>query len=559
MPPDTNGAIAKPKKPKPGTVTGSRTSGRLGVATFPGELVLGGLPSGSYETYRQMRANPTIALARAVAFVPMRATPWTFKAEDDTPDEWVELVQTQMESHREQLLAECFRSLDYGFQSFEKVWAIDEGGMLVYERIKPLAPEWVTPVLDKDTGALIGLRVGTIELGPEKMFWCVHDPENDDPFGRARHENVRRYAWKPWLDAARRLDLYMSKSAGIVPMVHYPQGTSLDASGAEKDNSEIASAILMAVGKAYGVTIPTQLEKWAEDLLRAGVGAETLKQICQWRVEFLEAAAGHGTEMLESMKHWESLMLRGWLVPERAAIEGTYGTKAEAGTHGDLGAEIAGAALCRIIRQVNEQLVDSLLEVNFGPKAKGAVKIELGPMSDEDKAFFRDIFKVIFTAPANADLLPTMADVDAMLDGAGIPKAEAVVDMRALPAASDTVPSGAAGDAKLVEGVIGGETTPEAPVAPATGDSQVPADTILNGAQLAAAAQIVKDVAEGTVPRDAGIGQLIEFFNLTPEQAERIMGSAGKGTATAPNVNPADAKAQEAIPPVVVGSPVPKE
>jgi HK97 family phage portal protein len=70
---------------------------------------------------------------------------------------------------------------------------------------------------------------------------------------------------------------------------------------------------------------------------------------------------------------------------------------------------------------------------------------------------------------------------------------------------------------------------PELPPAPPAG---------LNGAQVTAATAIVISVAKGEIPRNSGIGQLTLLFGLTLEQAEQLMGDAGKGTPTQPNVNP---------------------
>jgi len=53
------------------------------------------------------------------------------------------------------------------------------------------------------------------------------------------------------------------------------------------------------------------------------------------------------------------------------------------------------------------------------------------------------------------------------------------------------------------------------------------ADTALNGAQVTAASQIVEKVANGLLPRDSGISQLVFFFQLSQEQAEAVMGAAG--------------------------------
>lgn len=64
-------------------------------------------------------------------------------------------------------------------------------------------------------------------------------------------------------------------------------------------------------------------------------------------------------------------------------------------------------------------------------------------------------------------------------------------------------------------------------------------DSLPNGAQAQAAVDIVAQVAAGTLPRDSGHGLLQVLFGMTADQADLVLGSAGKGTATTPNVNPA--------------------
>lgn len=81
---------------------------------------------------------------------------------------------------------------------------------------------------------------------------------------------------------------------------------------------------------------------------------------------------------------------------------------------------------------------------------------------------------------------------------------------------------------------------------PQAGAIETTEATVLNGAQVTAATAIVVAVTAGEIPRDAGIGQLEVLFNLTNEQAERIMGSAGKpGIATTPNENPKETERAE--------------
>lgn len=59
-------------------------------------------------------------------------------------------------------------------------------------------------------------------------------------------------------------------------------------------------------------------------------------------------------------------------------------------------------------------------------------------------------------------------------------------------------------------------------------DIQVEPDQVLNGAQIAAAVDIVVQVKMGTLPRDSGLSLLRTGFNLTQEKATEIMGDAGR-------------------------------
>jgi hypothetical protein len=74
------------------------------------------------------------------------------------------------------------------------------------------------------------------------------------------------------------------------------------------------------------------------------------------------------------------------------------------------------------------------------------------------------------------------------------------------------------------------ESTTTDTAAPA--DATKVADTALNGAQVTAASQIVEKVANGLLPRDSGISQLVFFFQLSEQQAELVMGGAGTASFT---------------------------
>jgi hypothetical protein len=87
----------------------------------------------------------------------------------------------------------------------------------------------------------------------------------------------------------------------------------------------------------------------------------------------------------------------------------------------------------------------------------------------------------------------------------------------------------------VVEVPATGAPAADAPKAPAIGDAPVAApetpaaNTAFNVAQVQAAQGIIVAVATGQLPRASAIQMLVEFFNLAPDAAERVMGTVGNG------------------------------
>lgn len=70
---------------------------------------------------------------------------------------------------------------------------------------------------------------------------------------------------------------------------------------------------------------------------------------------------------------------------------------------------------------------------------------------------------------------------------------------------------------------------PKAPVAVGGKDIVTTEATVLNGAQITSALEIVNSVALGELPRDSAVQMLAIFFNIGEEQANKILGSVGVG------------------------------
>lgn len=76
------------------------------------------------------------------------------------------------------------------------------------------------------------------------------------------------------------------------------------------------------------------------------------------------------------------------------------------------------------------------------------------------------------------------------------------------------------------------DTTEQDVKTPTVGDSASNENVqqlALNGAQVTALVEIVEKVASGVLPRESALNMIVTAFNVLPQDAEKILGSAGKG------------------------------
>lgn len=382
--------------------------------------------TGTYKTYRNMRKNPTVALARMMATAPIRTAKYGLVAVDGTPQERIDFIEDQMKSHWPELIHNLMYAIDYGWAPFEKIWMVNSKGKYVYRKIKPLLVDKTIPIVDKITGTFKGLKQNQVRLSAEKSFVYTYDKEAGNIFGRSRHENIRETAWNHWQQISERRGQWGKKVAGVTPIVEYPIGKSENEAGELKSNFDLAKAVLAKLGQGDGVAMPNTMAKFAGDLARSGIDLGKLKA---WHIMFLETKGLHGREFTNSLKHLESLIMRGWLVPERAGTEGQSGTKAEAEVHGGVALTIADLVFADILKNVNWYLVNPLLVYNYGREAENTIWLERGELDPLMRAFYRELVKAVLTHPQNYDLLESWIDIDTLVTKVGLPKTKTKIDV----------------------------------------------------------------------------------------------------------------------------------
>jgi hypothetical protein len=114
-------------------------------------------------------------------------------------------------------------------------------------------------------------------------------------------------------------------------------------------------------------------------------------------------------------------MFRGWLRPERAGLEGTHGTRADAAVHTDTGLLDSELIDLDFAAAVNRQLINPLLVANFGQAARDAVRVEPNPLSDDSTETNRRVVQSLLANPTTGSLVAAKIDVDALLADLAVP------------------------------------------------------------------------------------------------------------------------------------------
>jgi len=331
----------------------------------------------------------------------------------------VDFVRNMLEPMRGSVLTDGLRALAMGFSAFEKVWVTD-GGRIILTKLKPLLPE-ITQILVDANGNYRGLRNqspnGAIrDLLGNKAFLYTYDGECGNNYGRSRHENVR-VTFCHAMQTAERMAQYQKKIAGVIAQLHYPEGTSRDAAGAERSNDWIAQQILEAVSMGRSVRFPNLFASIEDPATAADLAGKS-----QWVLsQFDPGGTDYSPGLLNALAYYDKLLFRGWLRPERIGLDTQHGSRADAQQHSEssivdselIDQDFAGA--------FNTGVIDDVLTLNFGPKARGSVWVDPSPISDAQTQTVTTVLKALLGNSQTASNVANQIDIGAVLDDLDVP------------------------------------------------------------------------------------------------------------------------------------------
>lgn len=374
-------------------------------------------PSDTPQTYKRMRAHPTLFLARTAINSPILA------ADDPTidaelPEKVTEAVDRLIHDYYWPYVNHALTAIDFGFAGFEKVWSGTGRDMRIV-KVKPLSPTKTEPVADDSTGEFVGIKQGNTILPPAASAWYTNDSLAGDLWGTSRLFGLRN-VWQWWHDAMQQTGNYLNKIAGVVPIIEYPSGESQMQTGGTISNFEVATRLARGLAGGKAVVMPNTLADYMKDFARAGIKPNEIKA---WTIQFLEAKGDHSSGMLEVARQLDKYLLRGYAVPERAVTEGTHGTLAEADSHGNIAFLSAQQSADTITDSFVDQVVRHEILFRFGEDAAKAVVLRAPAVIDETRAYLGSIIDKLI-AGAGLELIAPMLDLRNILERRGLPTLE---------------------------------------------------------------------------------------------------------------------------------------
>jgi len=372
-----------------------------------------------YEEYRQMRKDPTIALARRFVTAAVLTSMWSYEEKEGAPEgarDFIEEEFTPLRTHIQKM--SFYGCIDFGWQSFEKVFRIRESdGRVGLLKLKPLLQDLTEILVDKQTGAFMGLFQDVIDehdavtLRLQESLLVNIDVEGTDWYGQSMLE-IARQTQRDWDTLNKANKRYDAKIAGSHWVIHYPIGTSR-LNGVETDNLIIAKSLIATLEASGAIAVPKHVDAITGELNKDTPDA--------WKIELLSDIGNTVTQFNERFKYLDALKVRALGLPERAVLEGQFGTKAEAEAHADFAIVNMEMNHTIIVQQINWHAVNQLLRLNFGKEAENTVFIKPTPITDLALQLLRDVYKSILANDEGMAAEIDLIDRDALRERIDVP------------------------------------------------------------------------------------------------------------------------------------------
>jgi hypothetical protein len=372
------------------------------------------------DTIDRIGLDPTIAMIQELSLAPYVAASWSVTELEGAPEGAGSFVLAEMQRHKLKLLTAIVNGhMEWGWSPFEKIFKVKDQSWVI-EEYKPLLQSMSTLVVDKQSGEIVGLKQDAFnnnqatEIDRAKLFYSGYNVRGQNWYGRPVYKTVEATA-NNYATTQAAACKYDAKVAGSHWLVKYPTGVSGWKGAKKVDNFTIAHEILAGLVASGGVVIPQTVRAEIDQL------NDPNENKAQWDISILSDSGSTAAAFGDRSNYMDKLKVRAFGWPERAILEGQFGTKAEAETHGDFALFNVEIKHGRIVEEINKQDVDQLMWWNYGEASVGTVILTVSPLSDSRKAILKEIFMQIIGDPGGLAMNIDMFDMQQFRDILQIP------------------------------------------------------------------------------------------------------------------------------------------
>jgi hypothetical protein len=367
-----------------------------------------------YKLVRKMRTDPTIALVRDAMFGALLSAEWVTQEFEGAPEGAKDWVNDQAQKVRYRTLYAAVQGLlDFGWQTYEKVYEVADNNHLTINKLKPLIQDKTEILINEENGDFIGIQqlMDMVDLTNEETLLLNWQVEGTNWYGRPLMANAEQ-PYTDWVDSNKSANRYDRKVSGSRYVVYFPPGTT-KINGVEKDNFNVAKDIVNILESSAGIAIPTYVERFVKELNKDSPLA--------WKIELLSDTTNQQAAFVERQRYLDGLKVRGLGFPERSILEGQFGTKAEAVVHTDIASTILDERHKNILAQFNEQVTNDILRWGWSESAEDTVKVMPTAVDDEEFAIFWKLYDKITSHPEAFLIEHDELDIDAIRQKLGLP------------------------------------------------------------------------------------------------------------------------------------------
>lgn len=334
----------------------------------------------SLSELRRLRRHDIIRLCRAIIIAPLLKAEWSVESDEGVSEDIVSFIDSEVASFWESLLDSGLKGvLDFGYQCYEKVFE-NINGTLHLKYLVPLLPEYCTVYVETETGKLAFLRVkaGTreVDLEVDKVLILNAEVEGTNWYG----ESILQSAYPAFKMQEEYDELTYNgllKSTYGTPLIQVPPGQ-------QAIGEQIANDLRLGNSIVVQRTVDDQRPR-ADD------------NHPEYTIDIISFPAKDYGSLLNEKRYCDERMVRALMLPPRAVLEGTHGTKSEAEVHTDTAIAVMEARLRLVVTQINKHVINQLLRENYGDSYENKVWISLQPIADKSIEYLKQILSQILS------------------------------------------------------------------------------------------------------------------------------------------------------------------